>query len=350
MQHLPPETQTMYAELLDRLIVLDARRTIGRAQGSFVSKTVKGQAYWYFQHSAPGGVQRQVYIGRKDAALDRLVARYREDRAALQPDTASVERLCAILRAGGALTTDAPSARVLRALADAGIFALGGMLVGTHAFVVLGNILGTRWPGAALRTMDIDLAARPSLDIALPALDGDLPGALAQLEMGFLPVPPLDARNPSTSFKVRGQGLRVDLITPARNQRNVAPISIPRLRAAAQPLPFLDFLMEKPMRGAVVNGGGVLVNVPDPARFAFHKLIVAVERGAIMHTRREKDLRQAGQLLALLVRDRPGDVRMAWETLQQRGRGWIRRVTAGLRALAGIDPDAGTATRDLLGR
>jgi hypothetical protein len=233
VQHLPLETQTIYAELLDRLTALDTRRSIGQAPGSFVAKTVKGQQYWYFQHSEPGGIQRQVFVGRKDAALDRVVARYHEDRAALRDDTASVERLCAIFRAGGALITDAPSARVLKALADAGVFHLGGMLVGTHAFVVLGNLLGASWSGGALRTLDIDLAAHPTLDVALPPLDGDLPGVLDQLEMGFLPAPPFDHRQPSTSFMVRGAGLRVDLLTAARGRRQTGPVPIPRLRAAA---------------------------------------------------------------------------------------------------------------------
>lgn len=348
MQRLPLETQTIYAELLERLTTLEARRSIGQAPGSFVAKTVKGQHYWYFQHSEPGGIQRQVYVGGKDAALDRVVARYHEDRAALREDITSVERLCAILRAGGALVTDAPSARVLKALADAGVFHLGGVLVGTHAFVVLGNLLGASWSGAALRTLDIDLAARPTLDIALPHLEGGLPGVLDQLEMGFLPAPPLDPRQPFTSFKVRGAGLRVDLLTTSRNSRATLPIPIPRLRAAAQPLPFLDFILERPVRGAIVNGSGVLVNVPDPARFALHKLIVAGERAVFAHAKREKDLHQAGQLLALLVRERPGDVHLAWDEILKRGRGWQRRITGGLNALGGIDHTTAAAVKTLL--
>ena len=348
MQRLPLETQTMYAELLEQLTALAARRSIGKAPGSFVNKTIKGQDYWYFQHSEPGGIQRQVYVGSKDAALDRVVARYREDRAALRDDSASVERLCAILRAGGALVTDSPSARVLKAIANAGVFHLGGVLVGTHAFVVLGNLLGASWSGAALRTLDIDLAAHSTLDIALPHLEGDLPGVLEQLEMGFLPVPPLDPRRPSTSFKVRGAGLRVDLLTPATGSRSTAPVLIPRLRAAAQPLPFLDFILERPVRGAVINGGGVLVNVPDPARFALHKLIVAGERDAALHTKREKDLHQAAQLLALLVHERPGDIRIAWGEIQKRGRGWQRRATDGLAAIEGIDRATAAAVKALL--
>ena len=259
-----------------------------------------------------------------------------------------MERLCAILRAGGALVTDTPSARVLRALADAGLFHLGGMLVGTHALIVLGNLLGASWAGGALRTLDIDLAAHPVLDIALPPLEGDLPGVLDQLEMGFLPVPPLDPRQPSTLFKVRGAGLRVDLLTTASGRHKTGPVSIPRLRAAAQPLPFLDFLLERPVRGVIVNGGGVLVNVPDPARFALHKLIVAGERDAVMHTKREKDLHQAAQLLELLEQERRGDIILAWDEICRRGRGWQHRVTDGLKALGKVDRDTAAAVNSLL--
>jgi len=171
---------------------------------------------------------------------------------------------------------------------------------------------------------------------------------LDQLEMGFLPVPPLDHRQPSTSFMVRGPGLRVDRLTTMTGRRETGPILIPRLRAAAQPLPFLDVLLDRPVRGAIIDGGGVLVNVPDPARFAFHKLIVAGERGAVMHTKRQKDLHQAAQLLEILASERPGDIRIAWDALQKRGPGWRRRMTVGMTALGRIDPGTRAAVTALL--
>jgi len=90
------------------------------------------------------------------------------------------------------------------------------------------------------------------------------------------------------------------------------------------------------------------VNVPDPARFALHKLIVAGERDALMHTKREKDLHQAAQLLALLVQERPGDIRVAWDEIKRRGRGWQRRITVGLNALGSIDRDTAAAAKTLL--
>lgn len=348
MEKQPLEIQTLYAELVERLVALEARRSIGSAPGCFVTKIVKGEPYVYFQASAPGGAKRQVYLGRKDEVLDRIVERHRAAKSELVADEASVQRLCTLLRAGGTLTTDAASARVLRALADAEIFRLGGVLVGTQAFTVLGNVLGARWTGAWLRTQDIDIAAESTMRVVVPDATGDVPATLERLEQGFLPVPQLDPRSPSTSFKVRGKGLRLDLVTPARHPRQTAPVAIPRFKAAAQPLPFLDFLVHRPLRAAVVDGGGVLVNVPDPARFALHKLIVAGERGAAMHAKRDKDLHQAGQVFEVLVAERPDDVRLAWEQVQARGRGWVARVTAGLASLGKLSARLGSDLAALL--
>lgn len=341
MERMPLEIQTLYAELMERLSSLEAERTIGHVPGSFVTKIIKGDTYYYFQYSDPGGIKRQLYIGRKDRFLDEVVKQYQEGRQVFSEEEIGIHRLCSLLRLGGALLTDPASARVLKALSDGGVFHLGAVLVGTHAFLVFGNLLGIRWTGGLLRTQDIDIAAEATVSIAIPDIRADIPGVLEGLKMGFLPVPQLDPRKPSTSFKVRGKGLRVDLLTPLRGKRPQGPIVIPRLNAVAQPLPFLDFLITRPVRGAIIDGGGILVNIPDPARMAFHKLIISGERVTIMHTKREKDLRQAAQTFSILIEERPGDIRMVWEEVQLRGKGWVRRVNQGISGLSKIDSEAG---------
>ena len=100
---------------------------------------------------------------------------------------------------------------------------MDGVLVGTQAFLVLGNVLGVRWGGGSLRTQDIDIAAEATMSIAFPGPGSDIPGVLESLQMGFLPVPQLDPRKPSTSFVVRGKGLRLDLLTPLRGRRVQKP-------------------------------------------------------------------------------------------------------------------------------
>jgi hypothetical protein len=347
MQRQPLEVQTIYAELLEQMAVYEASRAIGHTAGSFVTKKLKGQDYYYFQHVGPGGAKSQTYLGRRDAALDDLASRFAEGRVNAAADQRSIERLAALLRAGGAMVTDAPSARVLRALADAGVFNAGGVLVGTHAYVVLGNILGVRWD-SSLRTQDVDIAADPKLDIVVPGMNADLPSALESLEMGFLPVPGLDPKSPTTSFKVRGQSLRVDLLTPAVRAQS-RPVGLSRFAAAAQPLRFLDYLIDSSVRAVVVDGGVVAVNVPDPARFALHKLIVAGERPAAMQSKREKDLSQAAEMLEVLSADRPGDIALAWEALVVRGKSWTSRVLKSVPALERVSPGAAQAVRALVG-
>lgn len=219
-------------------------------------------------------------------------------------------------------------------MAECGVFRLGGILVGTHAYIVLGNVLGVRWEHAAIRTRDIDIAAMQKNqveDIALvvPQIDADVPKALEGLKMGFFPIPQLDGRQPSTSFMVRGKYLRVDILTPQRKQQT-SPVYIPRFKVAAQPLKYLDYLMEDKIQAAVINGGGTLVNVPSPARYAIHKLIIAQERGVVDTAKIDKDYFQAYQLLSLLLNERPGDVQLAIESAVMRGHRWKQRIKVGL--------------------
>lgn len=348
MKRQPLELQTLYAELLEQLEVFEAGRALGDAPGSFVTKSIKGADYFYFQYVDATGSKKQAYLGRRSDDLEEFVRRATLSRENRAGDASSIQRLASLLRAGGMMATDIASARVLRGLADAGVFRLGAVLVGTHAFVAIGNSLGLRWANAMLRTQDLDVASprRMALsvpqelaEVAQPRARANVPQALASLEMGFLPVPGLDPRSPSTSFKVRAQGLRVDLLTPSPRAQD-RPVLLPQLGAAAQPLKFLDYVMEGAFRAAVFDGGGVLVSVPDPARYAVHKLIVAGERGVAGSAKRTKDLWQAQQLLDVLMEDRPGDLSFALEAIRERGRGWGQRVRAQAAALPKHQHDA----------
>ncbi len=339
MERLPLETQTLYAEFLALLLANAAHRSIGQVPGCFTTKTVKGDTYLYFQYSDPGGQSRQVYIGKKTPALDQIVLQFQQERSDVEAETARIQRLCAQLRVGGALPTDPAPARILKAFADAGVFALGGVLVGTHAFTMLGNVLGVRWSEAFLRTQDVDVATDSNLRVALPNLQADVPKLLDSLQMGFLPVPPLDRKHPSTSFKVRGKSLRVDFVTPQRRAREGMPVFISRFNVAAQPLPHVEYLLEQYQPAGVVNGGGVLVNVPNPARYALHKILVSRSRPVTGHTKTEKDLRQAAQVIDVLAEDRPGDLPLAWEALERRKGGDADKVRSAVSALAKRFPD-----------
>lgn len=347
---IPLETQTLYAELLEHMIGVRAQRSIGALTGSFAEKTIKGERYLYWQASQPGGKTRQFYLGRSAPALERMVRRLERQRREIGPDLERVARLATQLRAGGANVADHASGRVVRALAESGLFDAGAVLVGTHAYGVLGNVLGVRWDSGSLRTQDIDVAGarEADIDVAVPDVEADVPSALEALEMGFLPVPPLDPKQASTSFKVRGQALRVDLLCPQRGKADT-PVFIRRFRAAAQPLPFLDYLLEQPERALFLEGGAALVNVPAPARFAFHKLLVGPLRPAAFQAKAEKDVVQAAQVLEILADARPGDLGPAWDRLRSGGNALSRAARRGLALLGRRQPEVHARVATVLG-
>lgn len=137
---------------------------------------------------------------------------------------------------------------------------------------------------------------------------------------------------------MRGHALRVDLLAPRRG-RSEKTVFLRRFNAAAQPLDFLDYLLEAPERAAIVDGGASLVNVPAPGRFALHKLIVAVLRPAAFQAKARKDIVQACEVFQVLVDERPGDLEMAWEALVGRGTRWAKTAKRGLALARRLRPD-----------
>jgi hypothetical protein len=196
-------------------------------------------------------------------------------------------------------------------------------------------MLGVAFEKESLRTADFDVAHDAS--IPLGVIESPAAGMLSRLrteDPAFFEVPGLDPREPSTSFKVRGRDLRVDFLTSAsKRTRAMKPVYLRHLGVAAQPLYGLDYVIESSVDAAVIVGSGVRVNVPTPARFAFHKLWVSTERPASEAAKARKDIRQAEQLIGLLVEDRPGDLSSAWEALQSR-KTLLRGARSALRKIA----------------
>lgn len=319
-ERLAESVQALYAELLDQAIHAEAEGVAAALpQGSFVAKTIRGATYWYLQLQE-GDHRRQRYLGRESSALLAWMEEVKESRARSAADSEGRARLVSMLAAGGAFREGASTARVLELLAQAGVFRMGGVLVGTQAFAVYGNLLGVRFSQQALRTQDVDIAQDRAIGVALaresaPVEAGE---ALETSGLGFAPVPQLDPRQPITSFKIRGRELRVDFLTPLKGPESSAPVYLPALGVSAHPLRLLDYLIESPAQAVVVGGSGVLVNLPDPARFALHKLWTSTRRSVSEQAKAAKDLRQAGDLLELLLADRPGDVLLAWDALAVR--------------------------------
>lgn len=343
IDRLPEDTATLYAETLAVLLAREQDRDWSHLSGGFAKKTIKGADYLYFQYSDPGGVRRQFAVGRLDSKLALLVEQYGAGREARKGDLERIRRLSGLLRSAGATVTPHGPARVLRSLADAGVFAAGGVLMGSYAFAMLSNLLGLRWPPATWRTQDVDVAGH--VQIALPNAEADIPSALESLQMGFVPVPDFDPRNPSTSFHVRGAHLRVDLLTPV-GDRQTKPVPIPRFRTAASPIKWLSLAMHEAQPAVSVEGANtVLVTVPSPARYALHKLLVSQTRSVTQQTKSGKDLHQAALLLEALAEDRPDDLESAAGAFARSGPAVTKKVLRGLDAAIRRWPECAAAKR-----
>jgi hypothetical protein len=107
-------------------------------------------------------------------------------------------------------------------------------------------------------------------------------------------------------------------------------------------------VLESPVDVPVINGGATMVKVPDPARFALHKLIVSVDRSIAMQTKAGKDRQQAGEMIEVLIQDRPGDIELAVESINRRGEGWRKKLRNGLDRLPDTLADAKQKINGLL--
>lgn len=317
IERLPAPTQTVYAELLERSIQLEAADVLGVAgSGSFVEKEIKGRRYWYLQKSE-GRAKRQLYLGPDSPALRSWMTKVREEREATRSQVEAVVRLSAMLTSGGAPAEPAAIIKVLEILRDAEVFRRGGVLIGTVAYRGLGTALGVRLEASTLRTEDVDIAHEPDLAVGLTPDGGrgSVADRLLGADEGFQPIPTLDPRQPSTSFSVRSLDLRVDFLVPARGRNPEGPVFLPELGLSATPVRFLEYLIEAPIRAVLAGPRPVLVNVPQPARFAFHKIYTAVRRSAAFQTKAFKDIAQATSLAEVLIADRPDDLTAAWRAL-----------------------------------
>jgi hypothetical protein len=151
--------------------------------------------------------------------------------------------------------------------------------------------------------------------------------------MGFVEVPALNRKSPSTKFRIRGQELAVELLTPMRGRDTAKPIEIAGLGAFAEPLRFLDYLLEDIQPATLLYKHGVLINIPSPARFAFHKLVVSQRRRAGDAEKIKRDLAQAEQLFNVLIDDRPGDLILAYEAAEKMGKKFLQQLTAGMQLI-----------------
>lgn len=325
-RELPAAAQTAHAELYELVQIAEASRSPAFVTGKVAYKTIKGSRYAYWAFKELDGRKREYYLGPEGPAIEAIEAARERGAPALD----AVARQAAAALAQGCIATPPKYFRIAKRLSEYQFFRAGGILVGTHAFLAIGNQLGVAW-GSSTRTLDLDFAhAGPggNVAVALPAdLRANAHDALTSLEHGFLPSLGGSKGMASLYVSERDPNLRIDFLTVPRRR---AEVHAPNLGVALSPLKFLDYLIERPGQGVLLDrADACMVNLPDPARYGLHKLIVAHERGA-RHPKHDKDIAQALALIAWHLERAPHELADAWTALAGRGVGWVKRARASL--------------------
>ncbi len=329
MDYLSESTRLLYSQLLSQC--LHASAPSGRGL-SFVQKTIKGSIHWYLQLTV-GSRKTQHYVGPDSDTIQELINNEKQLWERSKPDRQERERLVAMLINGGAHTVSTAEARLFEIIERAGVFLVGGVLVGSHAFTIYGNMLGVDWPSKITQTHDVDIARDNRIALGLRNKPVNLKQVLLEADMGFIEVPALNRKAPSTSFRIQGKQLSVDVLTPMTGKPTSKPVLINALNTYAEPLRFLDYLLDDTQPAVIVARAGILANVPSPARYALHKLVASARRPAALQTKTIKDITQTELLLSVLLEDRPGDIQLAFEAAQKMPGKFTEQLESGMKKL-----------------
>lgn len=320
MMRLGHAVRTMFADLAQK--VEDAPRP-----GSIYTRRRDGIEYLYAKVRV-GAVRVDRFLGRVDnEEAQRRAAEYRLG-AALAADR---RRTVALLKGAGLSGPDQLLGSTLDAISEAGLFGRGAVIVGTAAYLVSEALVGSLLPTPTLMTEDLDLA---SADLSLSAVPSQsMLSILQKADPSFEGTMQLDPRRPPSRFRNANRYI-VDVVTPTRRRTDENPMPMTNLAAGAAPLAYLGWLIDNPIGTVALWGSGVPVTVPQPARFAVHKLILAQKRLQATRYKRTKDLAQARALIEALQYNDPYALEDAVEDARARGkRGWAEPIARSLKEI-----------------
>ncbi len=336
---IPLPLQTVYAELVERAHLEQMAVDFDDPRGSFVKRDFDNRQYWYFRPSTVNGApRRDRYVGPDTPKLQARIAEHRLAKDGYKQRRSMVS---ALTRAG-MQAPDRRTGSILQALADAGVFRMRAVVVGTSAYQAYSGLLGIRLGGSNATTDDLDIAQFTTISVAInDQIDFSFLETLQKVDPEFRPISETFSRNLVCRYAV-GDSYRVDLLTPNRGPDGDAPVRLPALQTDAQPLRYLDFLIYQEVQAVALYGAGVPINVPSPERYCLHKLIVSRKRIQTTgsQTKARKDLRQAGELLAVLCEQRPYEIKDLWDELKERGPKWRESAA---EAVSMLDAQTGSS-------
>ncbi len=304
--------------------------SVSDLRGTPTLVTVKAKKFWYDKYRIGTDV-RQRYIGPDTDELRQRLDNAKALKAEAEYRKQERVRLIRILRAEGYVSTDRTTGSLLDAFAKAGVFRLGGTLIGTVAFKLYEGELGVSLGFDRMaQTDDVDIASFERLSFAV---DDAVETPLADVfrELNFSPLPAMD-KNAVWRWAQSRAGTQVEFLMPAKKEESVRPL--PALGVSAMALRHLDYLLEAPIKTVALYRSGILLQVPRPEAFAIHKLIVSERRHGGADTQKaRKDRMQASFLIHVLSELRPDELLLAYNDALARGKRWQELIAKSLEKL-----------------
>jgi hypothetical protein len=184
-------------------------------------------------------------------------------------------------------------------------------------------VVGAYLGAGAYVTNDIDLSVA---EFVAGDNEEEIESILKRADPQFKPYWHVSDRLPRV-FKT--PSFQVEIITRYGRGRN-SPVMVEELGCGAAALGFQEYLAEETINVVALHGPGVNVRVPTPTRFAIHKLLVAQERNRTELAQKQKDLRQAKELIQVLVQADENAFQDDLDSARARGKNWKSRINASL--------------------
>lgn len=297
-----------------------AKARLAPYRGSMVWSPTKGIDYLLRSSYSAAGKRVQRSLGPRCDVTEAQKRQFDDGRAQAQARMEAIQtimiRQAAINRAIGLGRVPLLSAKIIRAVDNAGLLGNGLQIVGTHALYAYEAMASAIFDASITTTEDIDFLkdARASLGFSVTAsLRGvSLLGLLKSIDASF-------ERAPQPYRAINGAGFFVDLIAPLPDppwKTGTAPADATDLQAIE--IEGLAWLENAPSFEAIaidVQGNPCRIIAVDPRVFAAHKSWLS-RRPDRDPGKRLRDLAQARAVAALTIRHFPhlpyesGDLRM----------------------------------------
>ena len=205
------------------------------------------------------------------------------------------------------------SLNVVRKLEEAGVLQ-NLVLVGSWCLVLYRDYFRDVGAIPAVRTRDMDFLVPSAAAIHKTV---DVPELLK--ELGFI----TGFRGTQGMMMLEHPELMIEFLVPERGRGSEGLQDLPKLKMNAQALRFMGIALMMTVR---LPFGNVPVNVPHPAAFALHKLLIAPRRRNV--EKKRKDLDAAALILDLL--NKKGEIQLARNLLAKFPPTWKKCILATL--------------------